>query len=85
MCEITTFYFEFDPMLFTTQKSDQYWVGLIFCVFTFCTNLTFKVDKEYTFSKSDILSKSKNSAFLGMKMKGRALGVVIKEKHLINE
>ena len=45
----------------------------------------FKVDKEYTFSKSDILSKSKNSAFLGMKMKGRALGVVIKEKHLINE
>ena len=45
----------------------------------------FKVDKEYTFSKSDILSKSKNSAFLGMKMKGRALGVVIKEKYLINE
>ena len=45
----------------------------------------FKVDKEYTFSKSDILSKSKNSAFLGMNMKGRALGVVIKEKHLINE
>lgn len=45
----------------------------------------FKVDKEYTFSKSDILSKSKNSAFLGMKMKGRALGVVIKEKHLVNE
>ena len=45
----------------------------------------FKVDKEYTFSKSDILSKSKNSAFLGMKMKGRALGAVIKEKHLINE
>ena len=45
----------------------------------------FKVDKEYTFSKSDILSKSKNSAFLGMKMKGKALGVVIKEKHLINE
>ena len=45
----------------------------------------FKVDKEYTFSKSDILSKSKNSAFLGMKMKGRALGVVIKEKHIINE
>ena len=45
----------------------------------------FTLEKEYLFSKSNILSKSKNSAFLGTKMKGKPLGIIIKEKHLINE
>lgn len=39
-------------------------------------NLTlFNPDTEYTFTKSDILSKSKNSAFLGQKLKGKAYGI----------
>ena len=45
----------------------------------------FTLDKEYLFSKSNILSKSKNSAFLGTKMKGKPFGIIIKEKYLINE
>jgi dihydroorotase len=45
----------------------------------------FTLEKEYLFSKSNILSKSKNSAFLGTKMKGKPLGIIIKEKYLINE
>ena len=45
----------------------------------------FTIDKQYAFSKSNILSKSKNSAFLGTKMKGRPLGIIAKEKFLINE
>ncbi|WP_297333075.1 dihydroorotase [Flavobacterium sp.] len=39
-------------------------------------NLTlFNPDTEYTFTKADILSKSKNSAFLGQKLKGKAYGI----------
>ena len=45
----------------------------------------FTLEKEYLFSKSNILSKSKNSAFLGTKMKGKPFGIIIKEKYLINE
>jgi len=45
----------------------------------------FTIDKQYVFSKSDILSKSKNSAFLGTKMKGRPIGIIAKEKFLIND
>ena len=45
----------------------------------------FTIDSNYTFSKSNILSKSKNSAFLGMKMSGIPLGVIVKQKHVINE
>ena len=45
----------------------------------------FTTNSDYTFSKSNILSKSKNSAFLGMKMSGFPVGIVVKEKHMINE
>jgi len=40
---------------------------------------------DYEFSKADILSKSKNSAFLGMKMKGKPIGVINGNKIKINE
>ena len=40
-------------------------------------NLTiFHPDHEWTFSKKDIISKSKNSPIIGMKLKGKVLGVV---------
>ena len=45
----------------------------------------FTSNDNYTFSKSNILSKSKNSAFLGMKMSGTSLGVIVGEKYIINE
>ena len=35
----------------------------------------FEVDSNWTFSKVSILSKSKNSAFLGQPMRGKALGI----------
>ena len=37
------------------------------------------------FLKADILSKSTNSAFLGMKMKGKPIGVINGNKITINE
>ena len=40
---------------------------------------------DYEFSKADILSKSKNSAFLGMKMKGKPIGVINGNNIKINE
>lgn len=40
-------------------------------------NLTLFTDSEtYTFTKQDILSKSKNSAFLGTKLKGKVYGII---------
>ena len=45
----------------------------------------FTVDDEYEFSKVNILSKSKNSAFLGFKMKGRPIGIINSNKTSINE
>ena len=45
----------------------------------------FTLEKEYVFSKSNILSKSKNSAFLGTKMKGKPFGIIVKEKYVLNE
>lgn len=45
----------------------------------------FTIEKKYTFSKSNILSKSKNSAFLGINMKGKPYGIIVKDKSLFNE
>ncbi len=39
-------------------------------------NITlFTIDNEWIFNKENILSKSKNSAFLGQKMKGKVIGI----------
>lgn len=35
----------------------------------------FNTSEEWIFSKENILSKSKNTAFLGRKMKGKAIGI----------
>ena len=48
-------------------------------------NLTlFDPDIEYVFEKNNILSKSKNSAFIGKTLKGRIYGVVSNNKLLLN-
>lgn len=44
-------------------------------------NLTlFSPEEEWTFEKKDIISKSKNSAFIGTKMKGKVFGIYNQEK-----
>src|SRR5690554_5377341 len=49
-------------------------------------NLTlFNPDENYTFTTENILSKSKNSAFLQQKMKGKALGTINNNILTINE
>lgn len=49
-------------------------------------NLTlFNPDIDYTFGIDNILSKSKNSAFLQQPMKGKALGIINNHKLAINE
>ncbi|MBL6649772.1 MAG: dihydroorotase [Flavobacteriaceae bacterium] len=45
----------------------------------------FKISKEFEFSKLHIKSKSKNSAFLGIKMKGYPIGIVNSNNIVINE
>ena len=45
----------------------------------------FTICKEYIFSKEHIFSKSKNSAFLGYKMKGKPIGIINSNKTYINE
>jgi dihydroorotase len=48
-------------------------------------NLTlFTTDSEWIFSKENILSKSKNSAFLGCKMKGKVIGIYNNNQIIIN-
>ena len=48
-------------------------------------NLTlFNPDTEYTFEEKHILSTSKNSAFLGKKMKGKVYGTIANNKSEIN-
>lgn len=44
----------------------------------------FTTDNDWIFSKESILSKSKNSAFLGVKMKGNVVGVYNNNKLNIN-
>ncbi|WP_405368709.1 dihydroorotase [Nonlabens sp. Asnod2-A12] len=49
-------------------------------------NLTiFEPDTSYTFEKSNIISTSKNSAFLGKTMKGKVIGIINNKKALWNE
>jgi dihydroorotase len=48
-------------------------------------NITlFTTDNDWVFSKESILSKSKNSAFLGCEMKGNVVGVFNNNKLIIN-
>lgn len=44
----------------------------------------FDPDLVYTFEKNNILSKSKNSAFLGKELKGKAYGIYANKKLLMN-
>lgn len=49
-------------------------------------NLTlFNPEGNWTFGKENILSKSKNSAFLGQKMKGKVYGIVNNKKLVLNK
>ena len=45
----------------------------------------FNPNTGYMFDKNHIHSTSKNSAFLGIKMKGKPLGIIVGESFLINE
>lgn len=44
----------------------------------------FNPEREWTFSKENILSKSKNSAFLGSKMNGKVYGIYNQEKLVLS-
>jgi dihydroorotase len=44
----------------------------------------FTTNDNWTFEKEHILSKSKNSAFLGQKMKGKVIGIYNQGKFVIN-
>ena len=44
----------------------------------------FTIDEDWTFTKENILSKSKNSAFLGAKMKGKVIGIYNNSKLILN-
>ena len=44
----------------------------------------FDPDKEYLFENQNILSKSKNSAFLGKKLRGKAYGIIAKGQLVLN-
>ncbi len=44
----------------------------------------FNPDNEYTFSLKDISSKSKNSIFLGEKLKGKVYGIINNEKYYVS-
>ena len=49
-------------------------------------NLTlFVPDEEYVFEEKDILSKSKNNAFINQKLKGKVIGIIHKDKLLLNK
>ena len=44
----------------------------------------FKTDEDWIFTKENILSKSKNAAFLGTKMKGKVVGIFNNSKLVLN-
>ncbi|SHI59037.1 dihydroorotase [Flavobacterium haoranii] len=44
----------------------------------------FTTNEDWTFTKENILSKSKNSAFLGQNMKGKAIGIMNNGQLIIN-
>lgn len=49
-------------------------------------NITlFNPEEKWTFGKENILSKSKNSAFLGQSMKGKAYGIYNNQKLVLND
>lgn len=49
-------------------------------------NITlFNPEEKWTFDKENILSKSKNSAFLGQLMKGKAYGIYNNQKLVLND
>lgn len=49
-------------------------------------NITlFNPEEKWTFGKENILSKSKNSAFLGQAMKGKAYGIYNNQKLVLND
>ena len=49
-------------------------------------NLTlFIPDKEYLFEENDILSKCRNNAFAGKKLKGKVIGIINKDKLFLNK
>jgi dihydroorotase len=45
----------------------------------------FVPDEEYVFEEKDILSKSKNNAFINQKLKGKVIGIIHKDKLLLNK
>ncbi len=45
----------------------------------------FNPEKKWVFGKEDIISTSKNSAFLGVELKGRPYGIIAKNKMILNE
>jgi dihydroorotase len=45
----------------------------------------FTIEDSWEFSKKDIKSKSKNSAFLGQKMKGKVIGIVANNQFIKND
>jgi dihydroorotase len=51
---------------------------------TACLTL-FNFDEEYIFDEKMIQSKSKNSAFIGKTLKGKVLGIINKEKVVLNK
>ena len=44
----------------------------------------FEPDAEYVFDENMIISKSKNSPFIGKKMKGKIIGIINKNKLVVN-